>query len=132
MKLENILVLFVLIKSVVYSLECFTAPCVRSAADIIMKLDAKVDPCDDFYDFACGSFFEEIVTPDEESTVDSLTLMSDKLQEFLLTLLSTPVKSLEPENHKLVKLFYQSCLNYGNLKMPFCVLKYKIIYLRNR
>lgn len=39
--------------------------------------------------------------------------MSDKLQEFLLTLLSKPYQAWEPENHKIAKEFYSSCVDYG-------------------
>lgn len=117
MDIKIILMLFVLLKTRVYTKVCHSAACVRSAANIIEKLDTDIDPCEDFYDYACGSFFENVITPDEESTVDSLSLMGDKLQEFLLTLLSSQIEQSEPENHKLVKMFYQSCINYGNYKI---------------
>jgi hypothetical protein len=69
----------------------------------------------DFYSFACGSFAENVFTADEKSTVDSLSLMSDKLQEFLLTLFTAPIKEDEPKNHKLVKLLFSRCIDYGAL-----------------
>lgn len=111
--MKKFLVLLILLQTFADGKLCYTPSCVRSAADIIEKANLNADPCEDFYEFACGSFADEKVPPDEESTVDSLSLMGDKLQEFLLTLLSTPIEPTEPENHKLAKLFYQSCINYG-------------------
>lgn len=90
---------------------CSTLSCVHSSATIIQKLNTEVDPCDDFYGFACGTFLEEQHTPDEKSTVDTIALMSDKLTEFLLTLLLKPSQEGDPKLHKLAKLFFNSCLD---------------------
>lgn len=54
-------------------------------------------------------------TPDEKTTVDTTALMTDKLIEFLLTLLTAPPEDREPENHKISKSFFRSCMNYGEI-----------------
>ena len=33
--------------------------CIEAAADIIEKLDETVDPCDDFYEFACENYIKK-------------------------------------------------------------------------
>lgn len=94
------------------SKQCSTLSCVHAAATIIQKLNTQVDPCDDFYEFACGSFIEQQHTPDEKSTVDTLALMTEKLTEYLLTLLlkesSGGNKAKLP---KLAKALFNSCYN---------------------
>ena len=45
------------------------------------RIDNAVNPCDDFYDFACGSFIQENYTPDESVAVDTFT----KLKEYIDT-----------------------------------------------
>lgn len=92
---------------------CLTIPCVLSAASMVERLNTKVDPCTDFYEFACGSFAEEIYTPDEKSSVDTTSLMNDKLTEYLLTLFVEPSKNDELGIHKLVKNFFASCMKNG-------------------
>lgn len=94
-----------------YENRCSTLSCVHSSATIIQRLNADVDPCDDFYEYACGTFLEEQHTPDEKSTVNTLAQMNDKLTEYLLTLLLKPSEENEPKLHKLAKTFFNSCLD---------------------
>ena len=53
--------------------------CIQAAADILDKLDERVDPCDDFYKFACGSFIEKTVIPDDKTSVSMFSVLGDKL-----------------------------------------------------
>jgi neprilysin len=91
--------------------QCSTLSCVHSSAAVIQRLNSQVNPCDDFYEYACGTFLEEQHTPDEKSTVDTISLMSDKLTEYLLTLLLKPSDGSEPKLHKLARMLFNSCLN---------------------
>lgn len=96
-----------------YKNRCSTLSCVHSSATIIQKLDTEIDPCDDFYAYACGTFLEEQHTPDEKTTVDTLALMSDKLTEYLLTLLLQPSQESEKGLHMLAKKLFNSCFNFS-------------------
>lgn len=90
---------------------CSTLSCVHSSATIIQRLNTDVNPCDDFYEYACGTFLEEQHTPDEKSTVNTLAQMTDKLTEYLLTLLLKPSEDNDPKLHKLAKTFFNACLD---------------------
>lgn len=95
--------------------QCASLSCVHASATILQKLNSDVDPCDDFYEFACGSFLEQQHTPDEKSTVDTIALMSDKLTEYLLTLLLQPSEGVDSKLHKLAKTFFNNCFDAGEL-----------------
>lgn len=70
---------------------CHTAGCVNAAADVLHSIDTSIDPCDDFYDFACGKFLNETPITDEKVSVDTFSVARDKMQSQLLQLIDAPV-----------------------------------------
>jgi neprilysin len=108
---------------------CSSIPCVLSAATIIEKLNSEVDPCDDFYEYACGSFEQEVHTPDEKSTVNTISIMSDNIYEYLLTVFSDTTKHNEMEPHKVAKDFFNSCMDTS--KISNLLTCFKILHKNN-
>lgn len=45
------------------------------------RIDYEVNPCDDFYNFGCGTFITETYTPDESVAVDTFSLLRDKIDQ---------------------------------------------------
>jgi len=90
---------------------CDTPGCVLAAAELLQNMDVKADPCEDFYQFACGGFEKRNIIPDDQSSVSTFSLISDKVTEQLRTLVEKPVRDDEAEPFKLVKKLYASCLN---------------------
>ena len=58
---------------------CMTPGCVQAAADILSNMDHSVNPCEDFYQFACGGFIEKTVIPDDRTRMSSFSVLSDEL-----------------------------------------------------
>ena len=76
-------------------------------------MDKSVDPCQDFYSFACGGFEKKNI-PDDRSYVDTFRVISDRVTQQLRFLVEKPIKKDEAEPFKLVKKLYQSCIDKSN------------------
>lgn len=92
---------------------CETPGCVNAAASILNRMNASVNPCDDFYNFACGKFVKDtlLTMPDEKSTVDMFSMVSDRIEIQLKTILTEPIEPTELKTFKLAKRLYASCMN---------------------
>ncbi|RXG55910.1 Endothelin-converting enzyme 2 [Armadillidium vulgare] len=53
-------------------------------AALIQRMNESIDPCDDFYEFACGTFVHDTVISDEEAGITPLTAISNE-QKYKLT-----------------------------------------------
>lgn len=81
------------------------------ASKLLLNMDEKVDPCDDFYDFACGSFVKNTRIPDDKTSVNTFSIITDQLQEQIRALLDEPIIENEPRPFILAKTLYQACMN---------------------
>ncbi|CAB3250166.1 unnamed protein product [Arctia plantaginis] len=90
---------------------CNSPGCIHTASKLLMNMDEKVDPCDDFYDFACGSFVKNTRIPDDKTSVNTFSIITDQLQEQIRALLDEPIAKNEPKPFVLAKTLFQACMN---------------------
>lgn len=74
-------------------------------------MDPDVEPCDDFYNYACGKFVKETVIPDEKVSVNTFSVIGDRLQQQLRALVSDEISESEATPFKLAKNLYKLCMN---------------------
>lgn len=106
-------------KGKAYENLCLTPGCVHSASNMLDQMDNNVEPCDDFYSFACGNFVKETIIPDEKVSVNTFSIIGDKLQEQLRTLVTDPILENDPEPFKLAKNLYKACINKSECGCEF-------------
>jgi len=54
-----------------------------TAAQIIEAVDLTVDPCEDFFKFACGSWNKKHIIPEDKTSYNPFEKLNDELQVIL-------------------------------------------------
>uniref|UniRef100_A0A7G3AIY0 Putative m13 family peptidase n=1 Tax=Lutzomyia longipalpis TaxID=7200 RepID=A0A7G3AIY0_LUTLO len=90
---------------------CLTPGCIHTASKVLEAMDPEVEPCDDFYTFACGAFLRDTNIPDEKVSVNTFSTIGDRLQEQLRTLVSEESPANEAKPFRLAKDFFKACMN---------------------
>ena len=94
---------------------CTSKSCIRAANLILENMDQTADPCEDFYQFTCGSFLKTKRIKDEESKINEFSLLRDKLAYTVADLLSEPISDKESNSTRNAKALFQSCMDEGKL-----------------
>ncbi|XP_018009276.1 neprilysin-2 [Hyalella azteca] len=90
---------------------CLTKSCITSASELIANMDSQVDPCEDFFEYACGNYIKSRNIPDEKSSITQFSDVSDVLQEKLRMLIESEDSSEDTPSGLMVKQLYKSCMN---------------------
>ena len=99
---------------------CNDPECVQIAAKIIEAMDPNVDPCDNFYDYACGSWIRNTPIPDSRSRYSRFEKLSERnsivLKQIIQRLLSQ--KTWNGTSSVLVKAatYYESCVDVKQIQ----------------
>ncbi|PSN53889.1 Membrane metallo-endopeptidase-like 1 [Blattella germanica] len=96
---------------------CLTSGCVHAASYVLTNMDPDVEPCDDFYKFACGSYHRNTIIPDDKSSVSGFSVVTDKLQEQLRTVIGEPISARDKKPFRLVKNLFRACMNKTQIEM---------------
>ncbi|XP_036112837.1 membrane metallo-endopeptidase-like 1 [Molossus molossus] len=89
---------------------CISPGCVIAAARILQNMDSSKEPCDDFYQYACGGWIRRHVIPETSSRYSVFDILRDELEVVLKGLLEKPTTNDRPAVQK-AKTLYRSCMN---------------------
>lgn len=90
---------------------CSTVGCIESAKSVIDRMDPSIDPCDDFYNFACGNFNKYVTIPDNKSKVDVFSTINDKVKQQLRACFSEKINPNDPAPFNAAKKIYNICMH---------------------
>lgn len=96
---------------------CNTPQCVISASQMDSLIDWKADPCDDFYNFACGRFIRDSTLHDRRDSLSIFSLTDDKLKDQLRRLFTREMESDEIKPYRMAKALFKSCINVSAIEL---------------
>ncbi|XP_027024697.1 membrane metallo-endopeptidase-like 1 [Tachysurus fulvidraco] len=89
---------------------CTTPDCVTAAARLLQNMDQSVDPCQNFYQYACGGWLDRHVIPETSSLHSVFNILRDELEIVLKGVLETQ-NERDREAFMKAKVLYRSCMN---------------------
>lgn len=89
---------------------CQEEHCIRTASRLLGAMKLELDPCDNFYEFACGTWVETHQVPEDKGSIDTMEEVSDRLERDLQELLQT-ANAGDIEPIQKAKLFYRTCMD---------------------
>jgi len=98
---------------------CMTKGCVKTASEILENMDRSVNPCQDFYKFACGGFVEKTVISDDRTRMSSFSVLGDELLTQVRMLLDEEEAARSPDEAKpfrMAKDVFKSCMDTDNIE----------------
>ncbi|XP_025262790.1 endothelin-converting enzyme homolog isoform X2 [Camponotus floridanus] len=91
---------------------CDSEDCMRIAASLKESMDTSVDPCDDFYQYACGRWPQEHPIPDSSLTNSWFSERSDRVSRKIRDLLKVNMSADEvPWAVMQAKTLFTSCMD---------------------
>ncbi|XP_064611411.1 neprilysin-like isoform X2 [Liolophura sinensis] len=90
---------------------CLDPDCVKASARLMSSMNPHANPCDDFFEYACGTWNKLNVIPEDKPSYNTFSKLRDDLQVVLKELLEVRISPDEGEATKKAKYLYQSCVN---------------------
>ncbi|XP_018323598.2 endothelin-converting enzyme homolog isoform X2 [Agrilus planipennis] len=93
---------------------CLTKSCVHIANIMLQSMDDSVDPCEDFYSYACNGWIKNNPIPEGKSTGDTFMKLIQENQLVIKHVLEQPIGNLKSKAEQKAKLYYESCLDVND------------------
>lgn len=75
------------------------------------RLNLNQEPCDNFYEFACGTFVEDTVIHDRKKAYSTVSFIEDEIIEEVRRIVVSKVTEKDIHPFIVVKEFYQKCID---------------------
>ncbi|XP_051175094.1 endothelin-converting enzyme 2-like [Leptopilina boulardi] len=95
---------------------CRTQECSKLASEFWESMNKSVDPCEDFYEFACGGWSVSNPVPPTELSWTTFNVVKKELYFRIREYLEDPVNEDDILPVKQVKKFYSSCMDVDALE----------------
>ncbi|KAJ8667237.1 hypothetical protein QAD02_008899 [Eretmocerus hayati] len=90
---------------------CETTSCKKTAEYFLENINESIDPCVDFYQFACGNFIKNTPIPQDKDGVDSNLLVNEQIMIQLRDGILNLTTKNPQESFTKLRLYYDTCVN---------------------
>ncbi|XP_053378803.1 neprilysin-4-like isoform X4 [Mercenaria mercenaria] len=87
-----------------------------AAARVMGAMDMKVNPCDDFYQFACGTWVRQHVIPEDKSSYGTFTKLRDDVSVIVKSVLEESNADADPDAVTKARNYYKACTNEDKIE----------------
>ncbi|KAK5649200.1 hypothetical protein RI129_000229 [Pyrocoelia pectoralis] len=89
---------------------CLSSSCVQVTNHLLDHMDPEVDPCEDFYEFTCGGFMDNVQLDDSYMKTIN-TFMAETVQDRVRGIIEEPEEDDDPKSIVNAKKLYRACMN---------------------
>lgn len=92
-------------------LPCLNESCIHIASTILEAMNSSIDPCDDFYSYACDGWIKNNPIPDGKSSWGTFMKLEQQNQQVIKKVLEQPIETFKSKAEQKAKMYYESCLD---------------------
>ncbi|CAF0965181.1 unnamed protein product [Adineta ricciae] len=97
---------------------CLTPYCVKAANYILESIDETVNPCENFFEFACGTWLKNNRIPDDAGSQDTFNVLRNQLDNDIVDILTLPLPTgmtnIQCINN--TRVLYDSCIDEATIE----------------
>ncbi|XP_059158504.1 endothelin-converting enzyme homolog isoform X3 [Physella acuta] len=94
---------------------CMTPECVKIASTLLTAMDKNVDPCEDFYQYACGGWMKNNPIPPGHARWGTFELMAQRNNLVMKNAIDKPDASFNSSSELKAKKYFLSCMDENKL-----------------
>lgn len=94
---------------------CETEICMSESAKMLSFLDENIDPCNDFYEFACGKFIQKTVLQNDKNSQTTFSELQENVDAQLQAILTENQQLNEKSPFEIANIFMKSCIDEAAL-----------------